>query len=43
MADFPYLKLSADQSDDVVRSHPFGLVHEQDAVRSYEVRHGAKR
>jgi hypothetical protein len=43
MADFPDLKLSADQGDDVVRRHPFSLVHEQDAVRSYEMRHGAKR
>src|SRR4030095_7388022 len=34
MANFPDLELSANQRDDVVRSHPFSLVHEKDTVRS---------
>jgi hypothetical protein len=39
MADLPYLELSADQGYDVVRRHPFGLVHEQYTIRSHGMRH----
>src|SRR6266496_491543 len=42
MADFPDLKLATDQRDHVVRSHTFGLVHEQDTVRSLWKRHSYK-
>jgi hypothetical protein len=39
MTDFSDLEFSANQRDDVVGSHPFSLVHEQDAVRSHGMRH----
>src|SRR6266480_324739 len=34
MTHFFYLELPTDHRDDVMRSHPFGLVHEQDAIKS---------